>query len=86
LKLLKTVVSEKIGAAIASPPEAGAPLQENLIQDPIGGTVRPDQLETIVIKDLEHCLDLARSGQFGFSPVLKNVLLRLETIKSTKGE
>ena len=59
-------------------------VDQDLVQDPIGGTVRPDQLGTIVIRDLEHCLELAQSGLFNFSSILKNVLLRLEAIKSNE--
>jgi len=60
--------------------------EHGLVQDPIGGTVRPDQLGTIVIRDLEHCLDLAQGGLFNFSSILKNVLLRIEAIKSNEDE
>ena len=86
LNLLKTVVSEKLGSAVSAPPELPAPLQESLVQDPIGGMVRPDQLQTNVIKDLQHCLKLAESGNYNFANILNIMIARIDIIKSIEDE
>ena len=52
-----------------------------LIQDPIGGTLRPDQLKALVIDDLRQCLGFAEGDRWEFVSLLNNIVLRVDTLK-----
>ena len=61
--------------------QIAAPGGGEMIKDPIGGMVRPDQLENLVIDSLKQCLDMAENRrEFGFSRLLKNASMRAELL------
>jgi len=62
-----------------------AHMKENLnfenaenIQDPIGGTIRPDQLRGLIEDDLKQCLYFVQNEQWSFQSLLRNVALRVK--------
>ena len=53
---------------------------ENLMKDPIGGMVRPDQLEILVVDTLSQCILMAKQKNFQFSSLLKLAARRTEAL------
>ena len=55
--------------------------EEDLVQDVIGGMVRPDQIEKNIIDDLKSALILAREGNFEFLGMINIIQRRVELLK-----
>lgn len=56
------------------------PDYEGLIQDPIGGMVRPDQIKKNIIYDLRQCLRFAEHEQWEFRSLLLIIDQRIDAI------
>jgi len=52
--------------------------QGEMIQDPIGGTLRPDQLKDLIVDDLRQCLYFVENNQWEFGSLLRNIALRVK--------
>ena len=51
-----------------------------MIQDPIGGTIRPDQMKVLIVDDLKQCLYFVENDQWEFHSLLRNVAMRVKVL------
>ncbi len=54
---------------------------DNLIQDPTGGMIRPDQMKMMILDDLKKCLMMVGEyKQFNISSLLKITAMRADVL------
>jgi hypothetical protein len=80
-KTLQEIIKEECDKLISEQDTYDYVGSESLIQDPIGGRVRPDQLKALAVDGLQQCLAFAKNDMWEFVSMLKNVALRVNALK-----